>query len=887
VTEIERFARLRELFHEAIELAAEDRVRLLAAVSSQDAAMAGELDELLGAHDEAGEFVGAAVQGEVAELTVEESAGMVGRRIGPWELERLLGRGGMGAVFLARRADGAFEQRVALKIIRPGFQSGQIVRRFRAERQALASLNHPNIARLVDGGATPEGLPYLAMEYVEGEDIESHCARRGLDLRERLELFRVVCGAVEHAHRNLIVHRDLKPGNILVTAEGVPKLLDFGVAKLLGRGASEETLLLTQGASYLTLAFGSPEQTRGEAVGTATDVYSLGAILYRLLAGRHPYSLGHLSFLEAARVICEKQPRPASEAAGEPATEPTNEGPTLVPQGEAELHRWARALRGDLDNVVARALRKEPERRYGSVAALEEDLGRHLAGLPVSARQDSWGYRTGKFVRRHRVGVGAAALVLLTLVGGLAATTWQAKRAREQARRAESERAKAEQVATFLRRMFSSPDASWHMARRQVSGGQITVAEVLEDAARRLGRDLSAQPELEATLRSTLGETYAALRMLDRAAPELERARDLDLKLHGEKHPETARAVALLGCVRMEQGRLDQGASLLDRALATYRSLAHPPPEDYIEALEARAYTMAAQSRYEEGSRLYGEAVERARELLPAAHPLRCLGLEGQAVVKDASGDAAMAEEKYRAALMCFAGLPDPDLMERSTSLMYLGSLLVLKREFGEAEPLLRQSLSVIEAKAGPENDLAAEPHRLLGLLYDEKGDQAAAETEVRRSIAIHRRWLPEDHLMVALSKATLGPVLLHAGRVTEAEDVLRQAQKVFERYPSMRFRLASVESSLGLCRAARGDSKEAERLLLASYNDMKASQQAASPRTQRVLRNLVDFYERGGETRKARDYAALLPPVAAGRDSQSRDHAAKAAEIEKKLPEK
>ncbi len=886
MTEIERFARLRELFHEAIELATEDRARLLAAVSSQDAAMARELDELLDAHEEAGEFVGAAVEGEVEELTAEESAGMVGRRIGPWELERLLGRGGMGAVFLARRSDGAFEQRVALKIIRPGFQSGEIVRRFRAERQALASLNHPNIARLVDGGATPEGLPYLAMEYVEGEDIETHCARRGLDLRARLELFRVVCGAVEHAHRNLIVHRDLKPSNILVTAEGVPKLLDFGVAKLLGRGASEETLLLTQGGSYLTLAFGSPEQTRGEAVGTATDVYSLGVILYRLLAGRHPYSLGHLSFLEAARVICEWQPRPASEAAGELATQPTDGGPTLVPRGEAERRRWARALRGDLDNVVARALRKEPQRRYGSVAALEEDLGRHLAGQPVSACQDSWSYRAGKFVRRHRVGMAAAALVLLTLVGGLAATTWQAKRAREQARRAESERAKAEQVATFLRRMFSSPDASWRMARRQASGGQITVAEVLEDAARRLGRDLSAQPELEATLRSTLGETYMALRMLDRAVPELERARDLDLKLHGEKHPDTARALALLGAVRMGQGRLDQGASLLDRALATYRSLARPPPEDFIEALEARAYTMAAQSRYEEGSRLYGEAVERAREL-PAAHPLRCLGLEGQAVVKDGFGDAAMAEEKYRAALICFAGLPDPDLMERSTSLMFLGGLLVWKREFAEAESLVRQSLSVIEAKAGPDNDLAAEPHRLLGFLYDEKGDQAAAETEVRRAIEIHRRWLPEDHLMVALSKATLGPVLLHSGRVAEAEDVLRQAQKVFERYPSMRFRLAGVESALGLCRAARGDSKEAERLLLASYDDMKTDQQTASPRTQRVLRNLVDFYERRGETRKARDFTALLPPAAAGRDSQSRDHAAKATEIEKKLPEK
>ncbi|HLX09656.1 MAG TPA: serine/threonine-protein kinase [Thermoanaerobaculia bacterium] len=409
--------RLDQLFGEAIEIPAAEREAWLGALPRPDDSLADELRSLLAAHERAqdDDFLQDMVEGAERALGAGPEPDLLGKRIGAWRLVRLLGRGGMGAVYLAERVDLAFRQRVAIKMLPWALATPDARHRFLAERQTLAGLEHANIARLLDGGEADDGLPYLVMEFVDGEPIDQYCQRRGLDLERRLQLFRKVCGAVEHAHRKLVVHRDLKPANILVTAGGEVKLLDFGIAKLLPGGDSEATAMVTRGGRLLlTPLFASPEQVRGEAVSTATDVYALGLLLFRLLVGAHPFRLASESPVEVVRAVCDlAPPRPSAAAA--------------VSAAGLTLPALRRRLRGDLDNIVLKALRKEPERRYASVEQLSEDVRRHLEQLPVRARPDTLAYRAGKFARRHRLGLAAAALIAASLLGGLFATVRQAR----------------------------------------------------------------------------------------------------------------------------------------------------------------------------------------------------------------------------------------------------------------------------------------------------------------------------------------------------------------------------------------------------------------------------------------------------------------------------
>ena len=376
----ERWQQVREILYSASRLDAGARAEYLQQHCAGDASLREEVERLLSALEQAAGFLekepgGAAKSSEL--------------RIGPYIVLGQAGRGGMGVVYPAVR-EGDYRQEVAIKLVRAGAETEFLVTRFRLERQALAMLNHPNIARLLDGGTIPDGRPYLVMEWVEGQPITEYCQARSLGVRERLNLFLSVCEAVEHAHRNLVVHRDLKPSNILITADGTPKLLDFGIAKIFSPDAAEETPTTTlAGLRLLTPEYASPEQVRGEAVTTATDVYSLGAVLYEVLTDRRPLKMESRTPAEIERTVCTEEPAPPSEV-----TE--------------TVCVTARELRGDLDNIAGKALQKEPGRRYGSAGQFAEDIRRYLQGLTVMARKDTFWYRSGKFARRHRAGVAAA-----------------------------------------------------------------------------------------------------------------------------------------------------------------------------------------------------------------------------------------------------------------------------------------------------------------------------------------------------------------------------------------------------------------------------------------------------------------------------------------------
>jgi serine/threonine protein kinase len=394
-----------------------------------------EVERLLSARERLPEFLAGPLLGPAPRAfdpTMKPAQGMEGRQLHAYKLIREIGQGGMGTVYLAERVDGAYSKQVAIKLVRPRMNNAEILERFRREREILASLDHPNIARLIDGGSTEEGLPYFVMEFVEGQPINRWCDDRKLNVSQRLELFRKVCDAVQYAHQHLVVHRDLKPGNILVTAGGDVKLLDFGIAKLVGPEQAGELAATVTMTQIMTPQYASPEQVKGDAISTLTDVYSLGVVLYELLTGHRPYHLLRAAMHEMVRVISEEEPtrpsdvvttteeRPEGEQGKQPITPET-----ISEVREGALNRLRKRLQGDLDSILLTALRKEPSRRYSSVESFSEDLRRHLENRPVSAREDSVWYRVSRFVHRHPVGVAAGALLALSVAAGLLTVLWE------------------------------------------------------------------------------------------------------------------------------------------------------------------------------------------------------------------------------------------------------------------------------------------------------------------------------------------------------------------------------------------------------------------------------------------------------------------------------
>jgi eukaryotic-like serine/threonine-protein kinase len=517
----QRWQQVKQVLSHALELDTEPRRSFLDSACANDADLRAEIDLLLAQQVESGS--------DVIEQCASDAAARLrfqphqeGTRIGPYKLLREIGRGGMGAVYLAERNDEHFRQQVAIKLIKPGLGGELIRRRFRNEMQILAELNHPNIARLFDGGETHEGVPYLVMEYVEGRPIDGFCEEQQLTTEERLKIFATVCAAVQFAHQHLVIHRDIKPGNILVDKAGVPKLVDFGIAKLLDQDRSDAT---ATALPFMTPDYASPEQVRGLAVTTATDVYSLGVVLYELLTGRRPYRLKTGVPHEMAQAICDEDPpRPSTTR---------------------------KRLHGDLDNIVLMAMRKEPQRRYATAEQFAEDIRRHLTGLPVRARADTFGYRTGKFVRRHKFGVAAAALITITLLIGIVATVWQARVAR-------AERARAERRFNEVRQLANSFVFEVHDAVANLPGSTSARSLIVQRGLKYLD-SLAQDAAGDRALQRELAAAYEKLGAVQ-YTPSVAHLGDLDGAL--ESHRKAAALREAL--VAAEPANMDYRRELLD-----------------------------------------------------------------------------------------------------------------------------------------------------------------------------------------------------------------------------------------------------------------------------------------------------------------------------------
>lgn len=743
-------------------------------------------------------------------------------RLGPFRVVRELGRGGMGAVFLGERDDGQFEQRVALKLAHGGLGAGTLDR-FLDERQILASLQHPRIARLVDGGVTPDGVPWLAMEYVEGVAIDRYCDENGLGVEQRLRLFRAVCDAVQYAHRNLIVHRDLKPSNILVTQDGEPRLLDFGIARLLAGGTADGPGLTRTAAHLMTLEYASPEQVRGEPVSTVSDVYSLGVLLYRLLAGRLPYGAALAgSSLDLARAILEVEPERPSAAVDE-----------ALSRARPAADRLRRRLRGDLDTIVLKALRKEPERRYASVDALADDVRRHLDGLPVAARPDTLRYRAGKFVRRHRSRVAVAGLLLVAASAAVGFHTVEVARERDFAER---QAAQAEQVAAFLTELFAAADPN-------VSRGQdVTARQLLDRGTERIRDELADQPEIRARMLDVIGQAYFWLGLYDQAESLLRGALELRRVVLGQEHPLYAESLEQLSWLLRMQGRFDEAESLARDALDVRRRIhggAHPA---VVASLNGLSYVLRGRGDFDEAGMLLHEALDIGRRVFDGPDQELAHALNGLGAVLHGQGEHDAALPYMREALAMYRQLHGDVHPDVNLALYNIGNAL---RHLGEpeaAEPYFRNAIDLSRQLWGDEHPLLAVDMMGLATVLRDRGAVTDAEILLREALAIQRARLPPTSERTGATLVQLGVLLIDTGRAPDAEALLREGLSVLEHaLTDSHWLLAEARIALGHCLAALGRPREAEPLLLRGLQSLEGLHGVEQDRARRRALDQLD----------------------------------------------
>ena len=861
--EPERWRQIEDLFHSALDCEPRRRAVFLDSACAGDASLRIEIESLLSSYDK-GSFTETPAFAEGVKLLEErEEHSLAGQNIGPYRVIRKIGQGGMGAVYLAGRADEAYQKEVAIKLIKRGQDTDDVIRRFRGERQILASLDHPNITRLLDGGTTEDGLPYFVMEYIQGQPIDNYCDSHKLSVDGRLKLFQSVCAAVHFAHQNLVIHRDIKPGNILVTAEGVPRLLDFGIAKLLAAEPAIPDRTLTI-ARRLTPESASPEQVLGGSITTASDVYSLGVLLYKLLAGHSPYRLAGRSSDEFERAICEEDPERPSAVIDRAEGAVTPQSISETREGTPEKLR--RRLRGDLDNIVLMALRKEPQRRYASVLQFSEDIRRHLEGLPVIARRDTPGYRAAKFVGRHKTGVAAAALIFLSLTAGIVATLRQTRLARAERDRAQLEKAKADRINAFLRDMLSFSDTRSGSPNTK-KGHDATLADMLDEAGPRAETELNDQPAVKAEMLRTIGVAYTIQPRFDLAEHYLRAALDTDLKFYGSQHQETAKTLHLLGVALGNKGDYKGAEQLNRQALEIYRK----QPKD--ENLDARSFaealstlgllTMRIDGKYPEAESLLLEAVSLAPQLNGKDRALVAGAKNMLAALHSDLGDYQQAETLARDSLEEFQKLAT-ERFGIAESQANLGVILRTEGKYSEAEPALRDALALYRQLLGENHPSVAYAWVHLGHLHYLEGKYVEAEEEVRKSLKLYEETLPKGHGATSSPYTVLGLILNKTGRSAEAEADLREALQIRMRtVPKGHYYIAVTQGALGECLTTEKKYAEAEPLLSESYATLKTDQGDQSPLTQEAARRLVTLYQSWGKPEEAARYRAAVAKAA------------------------
>jgi len=835
----QQWARAKELFQQAAALPSDQRAAFLRVQCGSDLNLLDEVETLLNLDDAAGSFMTVDTEDRI---TLRQPA--AGDAVGPWRLVRLIGVGGMGSVWLARRSDDEFERQVAVKFIRPEADQATVFRRFAREKKMLAGLDHPSIARLFDAGITEDGNPFIVMEYVDGLPLDQFCDERRLTIRERLELFVHICAAVQHAHASLVIHRDLKPVNILVRSDAWPVLLDFGIAKVtdpsgpLGDARDGRTI-----GRLMTPDYASPEQLLGDTVTTASDVFSLGVILYEILTGRHPFKVEQQLYRDFENAVCAGEPDPPSRA---------------VQNADARMRtteqKARRLLEGDIDMIVSLALRKEAHERYASVEQLADDIRRHLNGLPVRARPTTWGYRVRKFVRRNRyalTGVAAAFVALMALSGVLLWRTEQLTEQRNIARQAEERATRkaetAEQVTQFIEHMIESANPE--------SGepADLKVREALDLAAARLDHELADEPLVAAAVRQSLGRSYRSLGRYEEAAAQLNKALAIYQDHKATDAPEVASCLVSLGHLYYETGDYEAARDRLREALDIRRTLNKETADGTTAAvLTSLGLVEHRLGRSEQAERHCQDALDMDRKLYGSVSGNVATDLGNLGVLYDDAGRFDDAEKAYRESLKIYRKVYGPTHPAVSTGLSNLGTLLVKKGRYDQADPLLREALEIDRKNLGPKHPDLSVSLSNLGAVYRARGNYEQAIELLKESLAIDREVFGDHHVAVAYGLNGVGTILVKEKRYADAVPMLREALAILRDNYGESHRLSAAcatNLAAALIRLDRLD--EAERLL-ESAEKAQRELLGRHPQLARTLAVRAELQEKRGSIHSA-----------------------------------
>jgi serine/threonine protein kinase/tetratricopeptide (TPR) repeat protein len=899
-----RWHQIKSVFEQVADMDGAERIAQLDRCCGDDSDLRSSVQSLLSRDSNKEDPLLHAVGAAAESLLEDHRDRLLGTRVGPYRVVAILGHGGMSVVYRGERDDSQYRQLVAIKVLQHATVHPRLRSRLHSERHILATLDHGSIARLIDSGDLEDGTPYLVMEYVDGESIDSYCDSRTLFIRERLELFVAVCAAVHYAHRNLVVHRDIKASNIFVTDEGNPKLLDFGIAKLLAPENLSHTLPVTRlQERILTPENAAPEQVLGRPITTATDIYALGVLLYQLLTGRSPYRLLSYSQLQLERAICMDDPaRPSQIVVAKLKGENDSDRSRISDRRGLSPQRLRARLSGDLDAIVGMAMRKEPDRRYSSVEAMADDLRRHLLGQPVRARQGDWRYNTAKFLRRNLLAAiaTAAAFVGLALIAGV--TLWENHRILLARDATALERDRAQQVSAFMVDVFSQADPF------TAQGKAPTAKDLLDQGAEKIKGNLNLQPEVRAQLLESIGLAYRRQGSNDRAIPLFEQAVTVRRDARPVDNGKLAAALANLAQALTDAGRLAGAEANIKEAVALSRSSGAPPSVETADILYQYGYfSLNAKSDPELAKTLFNEALVIYRRVpgdqrLGIASTLGALSGAAQW-----SGNFANAEQLVRDSMNLLGATVGRNHPDYAVAMANLGYMLMQQGKYAESEQMLNEALQIEHGDFGLDNQRVASIEANLGTVYEREGDPVramkmtqdalriiserlgpdhyqvgyfmdavaklyldggnldAAESTARQVLQIYKKSLPARHLYVSATRHLLGEVLLRRGQLSDAETELRAALDIdLGSAGPGDWRAARTEASLGWLLIAQNNSAEGEPMLVAARSKLLKTVGRLHPEVELATKRLAEYYRaHHRDAEAARVLAELKPPSA------------------------
>ncbi len=855
-----KWDKIKSLFQQIVELPTDQQKTFLDKNCKDDPDLRKEIESLIEAHRKSETFLETPPFQINEPETIENSRDkFAGIRIDKYLVEDKIGEGGMSVVYSASRVDEQFKRRVAIKFIKRGMETDEIIKRFKIEQQTLAALNHPFIARIIDGGTAENGLPYFVMELIEGERIEKYCQNKGLSITEKLKLFQKVCSAIQYAHQNLVVHRDIKPGNIFVTADGTPKLLDFGIAKLLD-SSSEQANLTRTGLRIMTLEYASPEQLMGKQITTATDVYSLGVVLYELLTGYFPYEFKNSLPSEVEKVVCTTEPEKPSTAVNRYKKDEISKKNTdrfyreeISKTDDKNYEKVKKRLSGDIDNIVLKAMQKEPERRYSSVEQFSEDIRRHLVGLPIIARKNSIGYRSKKFFERHRAGTISALIISIVIILGVIGVIYQAKVAANERDRAILEAKKSERINAFLQDILAAPNP-------EVKGKDVKVVDVLKNASKKINKELSDDPEIKAAALYTIGTTYMGLGLYNNAEKYLKNSLNLSEKIYNTNDTQIAKVMEQLGANYQQKGNYTKADSLYKRALKIYKLKGGNITSDEAKALSDYGSSLHYQGKYVEAKKYQSEALNAFRKIYGNEDPHVVKSLNDLGTIAGDTGDWNTAAKYIKQVLDFFLKTDGKESVDYSKALSNYATILEVQGKLDEAIKDQREAVEIKKRVEGKNHPDAMFAQITLADELIKRGDYTEAANLSKEAMESLDKSLPHINALTAYSRAIYANALIDLKEFKKALPFINDALQIREKlYSPNQYLITATKVLLGTCLVGLKQYTKAEQTLTYCYSKIDKTDAGKKYIRILTLQNLVKAYNATGNKKAEQKYEADL----------------------------